>query len=254
MTTAMFRALVIEDDDELRAMLRALLESQSFRVSEAANGRRGLIEARSHRPDLAVVDLGLPDMDGVEVIQEIRSFSQIPIIVLTARTNESEKIRALDSGADDYVTKPFSATELLARVRAALRRVIRVGVAPARMKLGDIQLDVNGRTATGPDGPIHLTPLEYRLIECLARSAGMIVTQKQLLREVWGPGRESDVRGLRSYVRFLRQKLEAEPSRPRFIITEAGVGFKLAENRIALQQCELMIDWCAGVLDTGAPG
>jgi two-component system KDP operon response regulator KdpE len=227
MTTAMFRVLVIEDDDELRGMLRALLESQSYRVAEAANGRRGVVEARSYRPDLALVDLGLPDMDGIAVIQEIRSFSQIPVIVLTARTMESEKVKALDSGADDYVTKPFSATELLARVRAALRRAIRVGNAPARIVLGGNSLDLNDRTAHGPSGPIHLTPLEYRLIECLARSAGMIVTQKQLLREVWGPGHVNDSRGLRSYVRFLRQKLEADPSRPQFIITEAGVGYRL---------------------------
>jgi two-component system KDP operon response regulator KdpE len=223
----MFRILVIEDDDELREMLCTLLESQAYRVAGAANGRRGILEARSNRPDLALLDLGLPDMDGIALIKEIRSFAQIPVLVLTARTMEAEKVKALDSGADDYITKPFSTTELLARIRAALRRSTRVGNAPSIIELGPITLDLSGRTARGPAGPIHLTPLEYRLVECLARNAGMIVTQKQLLQQVWGPERVNDARGLRSYVRFLRQKLEPDPGRPRFIVTEAGIGYRL---------------------------
>ena len=227
MTTAMFRILVIEDDDELRSMLRTLLESQSYRVSEAASGQRGILEARSYRPDLALVDLGLPDLDGTEVVRAIRSFAPLPIQVLTARTMEADKVLALDAGADDYVTKPFSTSELLARIRAALRRTARAGTALSVLQLGAVMLDFGARTARGPDGPLHLTPLEYRLIECLARSAGMIVTQRQLLQEVWGPERVNDSRGLRSYIKFLRQKLEPDPGRPRFILTEAGLGYRL---------------------------
>jgi two-component system KDP operon response regulator KdpE len=224
----MFRILVIEDDDELRSMLRTLLESQSYQVFEAATGERGILEARSYRPDLALVDLGLPDMDGTAVVREIRSFAPVPILVLTARTMETDKVKALDAGADDYVTKPFSTSELLARIRAALRRATRgVGNALPELALGPVTLDLSGRTAHGPAGPIHLTPLEFRLLECLARSAGMIVTQRQLLQEVWGPERATDSRGLRSYIKFLRHKLEPDPSRPRFILTEAGVGYRL---------------------------
>jgi len=227
MTTAMFLVLVIEDDDALRSMLRLLLESQHYRVVEAGTGQRGILEARNHRPDLVLVDLGLPDMDGTSVIREIRTFAQVPILVLTARTMESEKVKALDAGADDYVTKPFGAPELLARVRAAFRRTVRVGNTLPSVELGAIKIDLTARTADGPDGPVHLTPLEYRLLECLTRSAGMIVTQKQLIREVWGPERVSDARGLRSYIKFLRQKLEPDPSRPRYLVTESGLGYRL---------------------------
>jgi two-component system KDP operon response regulator KdpE len=227
MTTAMFLVLVIEDDDALRNMLRMLLEAKNYRVTEAATGQRGILEARNHRPDVVLVDLGLPDMDGTSVIREIRAFAPVPILVLTARTMEREKVIALDAGADDYVTKPFGAPELLARVRAALRRAARVGNTLSSVQLGTISIDLSGRTAHGPDGLIHLTPLEYRVLECLARSAGMIVTQQQLIREVWGPERVSDARGLRSYIKFLRQKLEPDPSRPRYLVTEPGVGYRL---------------------------
>ena len=227
MTTAMFLVLVIEDDDALRNMLCMLLEAQHYRVTGAATGQRGILEARNHRPDLVLVDLGLPDMDGTDVIREIRAIAPVPIVVLTARTMESEKVIALDAGADDYVTKPFGAPELLARARAALRRAARVGNALSSVELGAITVDLSGRTAHGPDGLIHLTPLEYRVLECLSRSAGMIVTQQQLIREVWGPERVRDARGLRSYMKFLRQKLEPDPSRPRYLVTEAGLGYRL---------------------------
>jgi two-component system, OmpR family, KDP operon response regulator KdpE len=227
MTMAMFLVLVIEDDDALRNMLRMLLEAQHYRVAEATTGQRGILEARNHRPDVVLVDLGLPDMDGTSVIREIRAFTPVPILVLTARTMEREKVIALDVGADDYVTKPFGTPELLARVRAALRRAARVGSTSSPVELGAITIDLGGRTAHGPDGLIHLTPLEYRVLECLARSAGMIVTQKQLIREVWGPERDGDARGLRSYIKFLRQKLEPDPGRPRYLVTEAGLGYRL---------------------------
>jgi two-component system, OmpR family, KDP operon response regulator KdpE len=223
----MFQVLVVEDDAGIRGLLRMLLEAQQYRVVEAESGQRGAIEARSHRPDLVIVDLGLPDRDGQSVIREIRTFSPVPILVLSARTMETEKIAALDAGADDYVAKPFSTPELLARVRAALRRNARGSDRLPVLKFGAATVDLNTRVATGADGPLHLTPLEFRVIDCLARNAGMIVTQAQLIREVWGPDRLGDTRGLRAYIKMLRQKLEPEPRQPRYLITEAGVGYRL---------------------------
>jgi two-component system KDP operon response regulator KdpE len=226
MTQRMHRLLVIEDDAALRAMLQTLLESQQYRVVTAESGRTGLVEARANRPDLVLVDLGLPDADGLEVIRAVRAFAAVPILVLTVRTMESEKVRALDAGADDYVTKPFGAGELLARVRAALRRVV---AAPdsAPVCFGEVSVDLVARSASQRGEPLHLTPLEFRLLACLHRHAGLIVTQQQLIREVWGPGRTGDARGLRTYVKFLRQKLEPDPGRPRYLLTEAGVGYRL---------------------------
>ena len=227
MTRAMFLVLVVEDDAGIRGVLRTLLEAESYRVVEAETATRGAIEARAHRPDLALVDLGLPDRDGLALIREIRTFSPTPILVLSARTTEADKIAALDAGADDFVTKPFSTPELLARVRAALRRIARGSQQLPAFKLGDITIDLARRTAEGPAGELHLTPLEYRVLDCLARNAGMIVTQAQLIREAWGPDRLGDTRGLRSYVKMLRQKLEPVPSQPRYLLTEAGVGYRL---------------------------
>jgi two-component system, OmpR family, KDP operon response regulator KdpE len=217
-------------------MLRTLLEAQRYRVAEAETGERGIVKARSQRPDLILVDLGLPDMDGASVVREIRTFAPVPILVLTARTSESDKVIALDSGADDYVTKPFGASELLARVRAVMRRSVRVGNTLAPVQIGAITVDLNGRTACGPGGLIHLTPLEYRVLECLTGSAGMIVTQERLIREVWGPGRTYDTRRLRSYVKFLRQKLEPDPNRPRYLVTEIGVGYRLQLDDAVMEQ------------------
>jgi two-component system KDP operon response regulator KdpE len=227
MTTTMYMVLIVEDDAGIRGILRTLLEAQQLRVVEAETGERGIIEARGHRPDLVIVDLGLPDRDGHSVIREVRKFSSVPILVLSARTLEHEKVAALDAGADDYVAKPFSAPELLARVRAALRRAARVGPTLPLLKFGPITVDLTTRTAQTADQSVHLTPLEFRVIECLARNAGMIVTQKQLIREVWGPDRLGDTRGLRSYIKQLRQKLEINSRQPRFLITEAGVGYRL---------------------------
>ena len=227
MTDAMHLVLIIEDDAGIRGILRTLLEAQGYRVVEAETGARGVIEARSRRPDLVLVDLGLPDRDGQSVIRQIRAFSPVPILVLSARTMEHDKVAALDNGADDYVAKPFSAPELLARVRTAFRRAARSGQHMPVLRFGAITVDLATRTAANANGSVHLTPLEYRLIECLARNAGMIVTQKQLITEVWGPDRQSDTRGLRSYVKQLRQKMEPDPRQPRFLITEAGVGYRL---------------------------
>ena len=227
MTEAMFLVLIVEDDAGIRGMLKVLLESQHYRVVEAESAARGTIEARNHRPDLVVVDLGLPDRDGLSVIRDIRRFSAVPILVLSARTMEMDKIGALDAGADDYVAKPFSSPELLARVRAALRRNKRGGAQLPSLRLGPITIDLLKRKAQGRQGDLHLTPLEFRVLDCLARNAGMIVTQVQLIGEAWGPDRRGDSRGLRAYIKMLRQKLEPDPTQPRYLITETGVGYRL---------------------------
>jgi two-component system KDP operon response regulator KdpE len=227
MTQAMHAILVIEDDPAIRSVLRVLLQAEHYRVVEAATAARAVIEARSHRPDLLLVDLGLPDGDGLKVIRDVRAWSVVPIVVLSARTMETQKIAALDVGADDYVTKPFSAPELLARVRAALRRSARGAEQVPLLQLGSVEVDLVRRQARGKDGEVHLTPLEYRVLESLARHAGMIVTQKQLLREAWGPGRLGDSSSLRVCVRNLRQKIEPNASQPRYIVTEAGLGYRL---------------------------
>ncbi len=228
MTQAMHQILAVEDDPVIRSVLRALLESEQFRYVEAATAERAEIEARAHKPDLLLVDLGLPDGDGLTVIRRVRSWSPVPIIVLSARTQEEQKIAALDSGADDYVTKPFSAPELLARIRAALRRNVRSADVPEKLVIGQVRIDLSRREAQGIDGEsLHLTPLEYRVLECLARHAGFIVTQDQLVREVWGPTRLGDTRSLRVCIKNLRAKLEPDPHRPAHLITEPGLGYRL---------------------------
>lgn len=229
----MFLILIVEDDAGIRGILRTLLESQRYRVVEAESATRGAIEARAHRPDLVIVDLGLPDRDGLSLIREIRGYSPLPILVLSARTMEADKIAALDAGADDYVSKPFSTPEMLARVRAALRRNARGGEQLPVLRLGAVTLDLTRREAQGADGALHLTPLEFRVLDCLARHAGMIVTQAQLIREAWGPDRLGDSRGLRSYIKMLRQKLEPDPRQPRYLITEAGIGYRLRSDDAA---------------------
>ncbi|HKU16346.1 MAG TPA: response regulator [Steroidobacteraceae bacterium] len=228
MTQAMHQVLVIEDDAAIRNVIRLLLQAEQYRVIEASTAARAGIEARSHKPDLLLVDLGLPDGDGVKVIRQVRQWSQVPIIVLSARVLEGQKIAALDAGADDYVTKPFSAPELLARVRAALRRGVRGGEQPPLLHLGEATIDLARREARSARGELHLTPLEYRVLEALARQAGMIVTAKQLIREAWGPDRQhDDTRTLRVCLKNLRQKLEPDPARPRHIVTEPGLGYRL---------------------------
>lgn len=226
MTEAMHRILVVEDDPAIRGVLRALLESERFRFAEATTAARAAIEARAHKPDLLLVDLGLPDGDGLTLIRHVRQWSPVPIVVLSARTAEDQKIAALDAGADDYVTKPFSAPELLARVRAALRRGVRGSKLTHLLTFGDVRVDTARRVAQGPSGEIHVTPLEYRVLECLARHAGFIVTQNQLIREVWGPY-QSDTRGLRVCIKNLRSKLEPDPHQPRYLVTDPGLGYRL---------------------------
>jgi two-component system, OmpR family, KDP operon response regulator KdpE len=227
MTQAMHLILVIEDEPAIRAVLRVLLESQGYRVAEAGTALRAEIEARTHKPDLLLIDLGLPDADGLKVIRRVRAWSQVPIVVLSARTMEEQKIAALDAGADDYVTKPFSAPELLARLRAALRRDVHGAAASAVLDFASVHIDLARREARGPEGELHLTPLEYRVLACLARNLGSIVMQRQLIREVWGPDRQDDSRSLRVCIKNLRSKLEPDPRQPRYLITETGLGYRL---------------------------
>ena len=236
MTQAMHQVLVIEDEPAIRNVLRVLLEAEGYRVVEADTAMRAEIEARSHKPDLLLVDLGLPDGDGLKVIRKVRAWSPVPVIVLSARTMEEQKIAALDAGADDYVTKPFSAPELLARVRAALRRNVRSADPTSVLHLNDIEVDLARRETRGPHGEIHLTPLEYRVLESLARHLGSIVVQNQLVREVWGPERLGDTRSLRVCVKNLRNKLEPDPRKPRYLVTEAGLGYRLrADETVGAQ-------------------
>jgi two-component system, OmpR family, KDP operon response regulator KdpE len=223
----MHQVLIVEDEPGIRDVLRVLLGAENYRVIEADTAARGAIEARSHKPDLMIVDLGLPDRSGVELIASIRTWSPVPIIVLSARTNEADKIGALDAGADDYVTKPFAAKELTARVRAALRRSATGEGKAAQIKLGELTVDLAKREVRGGLEPVHLTPLEYRVLENLARHVGSIVKSDQITREVWGPGAVGDTRTLRVCVRNLRQKLEPDPKRPVYLVTEAGLGYRL---------------------------
>jgi two-component system, OmpR family, KDP operon response regulator KdpE len=223
----MHLVLAVEDEPALRSILRALFEAENYRFVEASTAARALVEARSHKPDIVLVDLGLPDGDGLVVIRQVRSWSAVPVIVLSARTMEEQKIAALDAGADDYVTKPFSAAELLARVRSALRRAARREDGTSVLLFGQVRVDLARRESQGEGGAIHMTPLEYRVLECLARQAGLIVRQEQLIREVWGPDRLDDSRSLRVCVKNLRSKLEPDPRRPRYLVTEVGLGYRL---------------------------
>jgi two-component system KDP operon response regulator KdpE len=226
-TLAMHQVLIVEDDAGIREVLRVLLSASNYRVVEAETAARGEIEARAHKPDLLLVDLGLPDRDGLELIRSVRSWSAVPVIVLSARTAEEQKIAALDAGADDYVTKPFAAAELLARVRAALRRTATGALPSSAIRLGAIEIDLARREMRGAAAGVHLTPLEFRVLENLARHPGTIAKQDRLIREVWGPDQVDDTRSLRVCVRNLRAKLEPDPRRPKYLVTEAGLGYRL---------------------------
>jgi len=222
--------LVVEDEPEIRRFLRSSLGSEGYRVVESATGRRGAIDAGSHKPDLAIIDLGLPDMDGVEIIRRIREWSGMPILVLSARTHERSKIEALDAGADDYVTKPFGIGELFARVRAAMRHKVRPGRGTLAITLGAAQVDLEARRAVRDGAEVRLTPIELKMLGCLARHLGMVVTHRALLQEVWGPNHAADTHYLRIYMKQLREKLEPDPVRPRYLLTETGVGYRLVAD------------------------
>jgi len=219
--------LIVEDEPEIRRVLRSALGAEGYRTVESATGRRGSIDAAARKPDLAIVDLALPDVDGVTVIRRIREWSSMPIIVLSARVSEQSKIEALDAGANDYVTKPFGIGELLARVRAALRHAVRSISGTTVLRFNDATVDLDRRTARRGECDVHLTPIEFKLLAALARNANMVVTHRQLLTEVWGPTHERDTHYLRVYMRQLREKLELDPLRPEHILTETGVGYRL---------------------------
>jgi len=218
--------VVVEDEKQIRRFVRTALESEGCRVFEAQTGRQGLTEAATRKPDLVILDLGLPDLDGVEFIRDLRTWSVLPIIVLSARTDENDKIAALDAGADDYLTKPFGVGELLARVRAALRRGATGSGGEPLVAFGDIRLDLANRSVLRDGSTVHLTPIEYRLLSLLAGNAGKVLTHRQLLRDVWGPSHVEHSHYLRIYMAQLRQKLETDPARPRHFLTEPGVGYR----------------------------
>jgi two-component system KDP operon response regulator KdpE len=222
----MITILVVEDEPEIRRFLRTSLGAEGYRVVESPSAQRGTIDAGTHKPDLAIVDLALPDFDGKEVIRRIREWSGMPIVVLSARTQERSKVEALDAGADDYITKPFGVGELLARVRAALRHAARPSSGQA-LVLGNALVDLERRRALRDGADVHLTPIEFRLLACLARHLGMVVTHRQLLAEVWGPSHVEHTHYLRIYMKQLRDKLEDDPVRPRYLLTETGVGYRL---------------------------
>jgi two-component system KDP operon response regulator KdpE len=221
--------VVIEDEPQIRRFLRPTLASQGYRVVEAASGEEGVVQAATRQPDIVILDLGLPDMDGLEVIRRLREWSAVPIVILSARGQERDKIAALDAGADDYVAKPFAVGELLARMRVALRHAARVASdsTDAIFVAGNIRIDLARRRVFVGDAEVRLTRTEYKLLTTLARHAGKVLTHRQLLVEVWGPPYADQTHYLRVYMGQLRHKLEAEPARPRFLLTEPGVGYRL---------------------------
>ena len=225
--------VVIEDEPQIRRFVRAALEAEGWQVHEADTAKKGLTEAGTRKPDLLVLDLGLPDSDGLEVIRDVRGWSAVPIIVLSARMDETDKIAALDAGADDYLTKPFGVGELLARVRANLRRPRTAqgdGTADAGdplFRFGEVEVDRQARLVRRAGVEVHLTPIEYRLLSVLMANAGRVLTHRQLLREVWGPSHADQSHYLRIYMGHLRQKLEADPAQPKHLLTETAVGYRL---------------------------
>ncbi|CAN5411154.1 two-component system response regulator KdpE [soil metagenome] len=229
MTDMLPTILVIEDEPQIRRFLRAALSGQGYQLQEATTGKDGLLQATMRLPDLIILDLGLPDIDGLEVTKRLREWTQIPIIVLSARGREDDKIAALDAGADDYLTKPFGMGELLARLRVALRHASRVGgeTDDAGFRVGELYVDLARRQVWVSESEVHLTPHEYKLLITLIQHAGKVVTHRQLLREVWGPGYNEESHYLRVYMGQLRHKLEPDPTRPRYLLTEPGVGYRL---------------------------
>jgi two-component system, OmpR family, KDP operon response regulator KdpE len=224
-------AILIEDERQIRRFVRTALEAEGWSVHEVDSVRQGLTDAGTRKPDLIILDLGLPDCDGMEFLRDFRGWSKIPVIVLSARVGEQDKIEALDAGADDYLTKPFGVGELLARVRATSRRRQEVGAAPgAIFEFGDVKIDLSLRTVHKRGIAIHLTPIEYRLLTLLITNSGKVLTHRQILRDVWGPSHSEDGHYVRVYMGHLRQKLEDDPAQPKHILTETAVGYRLVQT------------------------
>jgi len=221
-------ALLVEDEPQIRRFVRAALEEEGWQVFEAGGLQRGLIDAGTRKPDLIVLDLGLPDGDGIDFVADLRKWSSVPVIVLSARVNEADKIRALDAGADDYLSKPFGVGELLARVRATLRRQRQPAADKTGLvQFGEVAVDLQNRRVTRAGEHVHLTPTEYRLLAVLVSNAGRVMTNPQLLRAVWGPSQSENGHYLRIYMGHLRHKLEQDPTQPRYLLTETAVGYRL---------------------------
>jgi two-component system KDP operon response regulator KdpE len=222
--------LIIEDEQPIRRFLKASLSNEGYRVSEAISGDEGLRMASAHPPDLVILDLGLPDVDGQDVLKRLREWYTSPIIVLSARDQEPQKIKALDGGADDYVTKPFGIGELHARMRTAMRHAQRVGAEATTVTIGELRVDLAARLVYRNGAEVHLTPLEYKLLVTMVKHAGKVLTHRFLLREVWGPQDSQENHYLRVFVASLRRKLEVDPARPRYMLTEQGVGYRFASE------------------------
>jgi two-component system KDP operon response regulator KdpE len=223
------KIVLIEDDSQIRRFLRVAISNQGYKLIESETAQDGLLQASTQQPDVVILDLGLPDRDGQQVLQELRTWSQVPIIVLSARGREQDKVQALDAGADDYLTKPFEMNELLARLRVLLRRASRSAESHGRPEfcVGNLRIDLERRQVFVGTEEIHLTPTEYRLLLALVKDAGKVVTHRQLLSTVWGPGHSQENHYVRIYMGHLRQKIEADPARPRYLMTEPGVGYRL---------------------------
>jgi two-component system KDP operon response regulator KdpE len=223
--------LLVEDEPQMRRFLRASLGSHGFRLLEAAAAQEAVALATSHNPEIILLDLGLPDGDGIELARRFREWSQAPIIVLSARGREADKVEALDAGADDYLTKPFGVAELLARIRVALRHARQAtGASGPVIEIGPLRLDLARRHVTVGGREVHLTPIEYRLLTLLAANAGKVLTHRQILKDVWGPGHTEESHYLRVYMAHLRRKIEADPARPHLLVTEPGVGYRMREG------------------------
>jgi two-component system KDP operon response regulator KdpE len=229
MTEAKALVLLVEDELQMRTFVRLALTAHGYRVLEVETGREALQQAAAHTPDLVLLDLGLSDMDGLDVTRGIREWSATPIIVISARGHERQKVEALDAGADDYLTKPFGSAELMARIRVALRHAARPAQDPLTsiVSIGALRVDLAKRLVHVGDKEVHLTPIEYKLLVTLSKHAGMVLTHKQLLDQVWGPGHATQMQYLRVYMAQLRQKLEETPAHPRYLLTEPGVGYRM---------------------------